>query len=800
MAGRAGPAPAWRPAARRRLHPPPVPRDPAAHRPPPLQVCLLRDGRVVHVLATGHGTRVFPRVAHARPLVAAPSHAGGDVELALWGFSLGQPGDELLARSGGAYLATELLSLDAEPAWGGLQRLVLRVRGAPAGPLTLEVMRGGFVSASKTVLVSADAALAREVRTLETEAGGTDLDALARQLGDMLALGSGSDAEARGAVGRAARRLLPFVLQRRWAAATALVLSRLDADLPAGEAMAQADVMAAGTTGMPILQLAVRSQRPDLVAALLAWAASRGLSLNATTPGRRGLTALHLAALVPDGGEVAGLLTRACPDALAGWGAARSEDGQTPLAFAEKRGSAAAVERHIAARQYELMGAAHKARAASAAEAAAAPASPTARAAEKGAALEPEAEGCARAAAAGCSNAGAEGGQGKGTVKGAGEPGPDSDGEEEELDELAAQKAAAWRAAALTPPPAQSALLTFRSPELEGRFARWFSTGQVRPGPAGGGQGPGVALPPAALQRRPPPCLLSSLCPPPPPSQLSVDLAFMLIALLSQAAWVMRWSGRGSPLAAAMLALMAINGAMMAGAALRPAGYVRRREGLALAYHAAHKLVQLLVTVLPPAGAVYSPTFNPTVALVESSGLAQARGARRGGAGGGGGAPAAAAVAAAAACGVPRPAPPRPAPPRPTPPRVPASSLQVAMLSFGLKLRFSAHLLAATLHLLAAWAAAPAICSGAFPGVVPLACTAGLGLFQVRGCCAASAARDGGGLERPHATAPQVGMLTHITRSSPQAVAVCALPCALVYCSERRSRRVFLETSAAVTG
>lgn len=169
----------------------------------------------------------------------------------------------------------------------------------------------------------------------------------------------------------------------------------------------------------------------------------------------------------------------------------------------------------------------------------------------------------------------------------------------------------------------------------------------------------------------------------------------MVVALLSQAAWVLRWSGDSSPMAAAMLALVVVNAGMMAAAVLRPAAYARRRQGLvsdpwaagtepgsgagvlqqalkcvggsttsaagprtrarrlrcagpcrcisaprplmqlmqlafrrhippqALASHVAHKLAQLLVTVLPPAGAVFASAFNPTVALLESSGLAQ---------------------------------------------------------------------------------------------------------------------------------------------------------------------------------
>lgn len=42
---------------------------------------------------------------------------------------------------------------------------------------------------------------------------------------------------------------------------------------------------------------------------LLTWGRSQSYSFKATTPGRRGLTALHLAALIKDQGAIAGMIT-----------------------------------------------------------------------------------------------------------------------------------------------------------------------------------------------------------------------------------------------------------------------------------------------------------------------------------------------------------------------------------------------------------------------------------------------------------------------------------------------------------
>ena len=82
---------------------PPVPSPPAPVAQLQLgdKMCLVREGKVVHVLATGTSTKVFPRVAHARPLVATPAPESGDVEVALWGFNLGMEDDAVLARSQG---------------------------------------------------------------------------------------------------------------------------------------------------------------------------------------------------------------------------------------------------------------------------------------------------------------------------------------------------------------------------------------------------------------------------------------------------------------------------------------------------------------------------------------------------------------------------------------------------------------------------------------------------------------------------------------------------------------------------
>ena len=87
----------------------------------------------------------------------------------------------------------------------------------------------------------------------------------------------------------------------------------------------------------------------------------------------------------------------------------------------------------------------------------------------------------------------------------------------EELDDVARSKLALRERGR-----AQGQLLAFQAPALERQYKSWYCAGQV-----------------------------------------PVDLAFLVIAILSQGAWIFRWSLDASWLGRAMLALMAINAVVM---------------------------------------------------------------------------------------------------------------------------------------------------------------------------------------------------------------------------------------------
>lgn len=193
-------------------------------------------------------------------------------------------------------------------------------------------------------------------------------------------------------------------------------------------------------------------------------------------------------------------------------------------------------------------------------------------------------------------------------------------------------------------------------------------------------------------------------------------------------------------------------------AVLFPGVYVRWRAPLCLLSHVAHKLAQSAVTLLPPVGTIFSPTYNPTVALLESSSLAQ-----------------------------------------------------VHMLSFGMRLHFGAHLLALLIHLALAVAANDAICAAGFPFLPggwrrpsqapgPRATTGAGGLTEAQPRFPAAQPAPGSALTGRRLAAPLVAPLCcaggacRALMALWQALACGALPCALVYVLERRSRRIFLET------
>ncbi len=212
----------------------------------------------------------------------------------------------------------------------GRQELQITFVSERSGPVHVEVMNGGYMSRVRMVVALPSAAAVAEVRSLETGgAAHVDLDALLYDLGLVVqyaedCVGSGSSAlharqvggEDRARLGGTARRLLVFALQRGWGAVTALVLPVVSADCEGGSPghtaaeLALAKAGSASPNGLSLLHLAVGSRSAAAVRALLEWGVQEGVRVSALTPaGASRLTPLHVAAVVPDGGELARVLT-----------------------------------------------------------------------------------------------------------------------------------------------------------------------------------------------------------------------------------------------------------------------------------------------------------------------------------------------------------------------------------------------------------------------------------------------------------------------------------------------------------
>jgi hypothetical protein len=621
------------------------------------KMAMIQDGKLLYVVDTAGASRLMPAVSAVRPLAVTPPSRGGSIVLSIWGYNLGREGDVVLARSQGRHLQVDIVGEPEErPEWQGLQRLKVCVKGPlQPGTLQVEVMRGAYASAARAVIVAPTSEIVEEVATLEATPDIGEVDALLYELGALVEATSSRNPAALASagpvkVGKAARKLLPFTIQRKWPALSGLALaaSVLDNTSPS-DAMANSDVYSVGTTGMSLLQLAVRTQSADMVTLLLNWGRSKGHQFKATTPGRRGLAAVHLAALISDGGLIAALLTAACPDALSGWEGARAEDGSTPLGLATRFGTLEALERVISQAQYSRM----QTKAAAGNLNANMTDASALSAFSKGAssAFEDDILTGMPSSSFSTKMMSASGGLSIERLA-------------SEIDDVAIAKAA-YQGTNLSRDAASSVLLTFASPALEAKYAQWYHSGQI-----------------------------------------PVDIAFMMITILSQMAWVLRWNMKFSILGFVMMALIAFNSAYLFLASARPRSYIARREWLCIISLFVHKLGQMAVTAMPGTGTIYSPTYNTTVALLESSSFAQ-----------------------------------------------------IAMLSFGAKARVAYHLPALLAMLPLSATINGAICKAAFGNIDPLMCASGMFVFQALACC--------------------------------------ALPAAAVYVSERRSRRIFLQTAVA---
>jgi hypothetical protein len=109
----------------------------------------------------------------------------------------------------------------------------------------------------------------------------------------------------------------------------------------AAAALRRAAELGGGAGRLSLLHRAAQSGDADVVATALGWAREAGVSWRADAPGPRGLTPLHLAAVLPDpraAAAVALLIVAACEPGADAWASARTADGLSPADFAARLG------------------------------------------------------------------------------------------------------------------------------------------------------------------------------------------------------------------------------------------------------------------------------------------------------------------------------------------------------------------------------------------------------------------------------------------------------------------------------
>jgi hypothetical protein len=314
------------------------------------------DGLVGAVLLGPRSAAAAPSLAAVLPLAREP---GSDAQLLLLGAHVAGSHARVLCRREGQ--APDLAVVGsgpvaalrrAPPAGPGREEWVaVRVPRLEEGLHQWEVQAevGALLSNAAPCLVLADAAAVAELRQLEGEGGGGGAADVGDVAGFVEAVGvvlhhlraaaapgaagnpnAGPAAAARAAA--LARELAPVAAARGWPALLRRLLPAVALDCAPGAAMEA--MRAAHPGGLSILHVAAAGGCADAARALGEWAATAGHTVGLQAAGGQGLTPLHLAALLADGGAMAAALTSVYAQGAVLWFVAEAADGSTPAAFA----------------------------------------------------------------------------------------------------------------------------------------------------------------------------------------------------------------------------------------------------------------------------------------------------------------------------------------------------------------------------------------------------------------------------------------------------------------------------------
>lgn len=639
------------------------------------RLVMIEDGKVVQEISTAYATRMLPQITDVIPSVALSTSIttattkSSKLVVDLHGFNMDGPDDVVLARSRGRYINLEVLSVTN---YNNNQKVV-RVAIADKTPVTpgtiqFELVRVGFVAKARSLLMTSSPLVHKEVMEMMTMAGSSmesmsgDGNGNQSHVDDTVLYELGkleeynwTVAQYKKQVGphpgdvypqveletitRCAQRLLVFGIQRRYTGITALALVGLNA--AASTAATDCKVIAAATekvavdsTGFPVLALAVRSQDASLIKMVLQYGYEKEEESWLFSPcaqGLGGLTAMHLAAVIAAAGnsrlDMCSVLIDGAKTTkqLAAWRNVKTFDGKAALDMARDVDVGTELESLLAHKSYAIV---------------------TANIPEP-----------VKKTDITLSRAGSSSPSSTTATHPLSSPSPDrassSQGvmshdllfgtpyvEENNNSNIVVPMKNKGGARRHLPPPPSNSLLTFKDAKLEGKYLQSHNIGQIQ-----------------------------------------VDIAFYTIAILSQLSWVLRWRLQSGLAGGAMITLVFFNVLSLLTSIFTPSFYVKNREKLCVLSHVMHKLGQVASTISPGVGTIYSPSYNPTVAILESTSFAQ-----------------------------------------------------IAMLTFGAKMRFVVHLPVSIFHLLVALAIDGFICRAAFPDINGLGCRALMSSFQTVGC------------------------------------------------------------------
>eukprot|EP00884_Botryococcus_braunii_P004578 jgi/Botrbrau1/14120/Bobra.182_3s0063.1 len=90
--------------------------------------------------------------------------------------------------------------------------------------------------------------------------------------------------------------------------------------------------------GTSVLHLAVQSAEPVMLDTVISWAKQNAFCWKADWQGDRGVSPLHLAVFLPDGGRTALKLAETCSPGPEAWFNTAADDGMTPAGFTSQLG------------------------------------------------------------------------------------------------------------------------------------------------------------------------------------------------------------------------------------------------------------------------------------------------------------------------------------------------------------------------------------------------------------------------------------------------------------------------------